>query len=201
MSSTSSPPAVAPRVRLAPPAARNDAHLLVELADAYGIGLDPWQTDLLEAGCGVREDGLWAAPTVGCNVSRQNGKSVALTIRALGGATVFGEKTIACSAHRQGTSRELFRALKGFFDNFDDLRRKVASINGAVGREVIELRDGSATSCISRHAREQSTRGWGIDTYLADEAQLITNEQWEDIRPTQSARAVSQTWLFGTAPN
>ena len=85
MSLISSPSAVAPRVRLAPPAARNDAELVVELAAAYGTAFDPWQIDVLEAGCGVRQDGLWAAQTVGCNVPAQNGKSVVLDRPGVGG--------------------------------------------------------------------------------------------------------------------
>lgn len=198
MSSTKSPLAVAPRVRLAPPAARNDAEFIVELAAAYGTEFDPWQLDVLEAGCGRLDDGSWAAETVGCNVARQNGKSVILVARALAGLLVFGEKTIACSAHRQGTSRELFRALKSFFDNFDDLRRRVVTINGALGREVIELRGGARVLFPAR--TRQSVRGLGFDLYLADESQLATQEQWEDVLPTTSTRSVRQVWMFGTAP-
>ena len=91
-----------------------------------------------------------------------------LVARALAGLLVFGEKTIACSAHRQGTSRELFRALKSFFDNFDDLRRRVGTINGALGREVIELRGGARVLFPAR--TRQSVRGLGFDLYLADES-------------------------------
>jgi phage terminase large subunit-like protein len=81
------------------------------LAAGYGTPLDPWQVDVLEAGCGIREDGSWAARTVGANISRQNGKSVVLVVRALAGALLFGEKVIICSAHEQKTSRVLFRNL------------------------------------------------------------------------------------------
>ena len=50
-------------------------------------------------------------------------------------------------------------------------------------------------------ARTRTTlRGWCVDCYLADEAQLITNEQWESAKPTMSARHNAQTWLFGTTP-
>ena len=185
-------------MRLAPQAARNDAHLLVELAAAYGTELDPWQVDVLEAGCGVREDGSWAAETVGCNVARQNGKSVILVIRALAGLLLFGEENIACSAHRQGTSRELFRALRGFFDNYDDLRRKVKAVSAALGREAIELRSGARVLFPAR--TRQSMRGWSFDVHLVDEGQLVTDEHWQDSKPTQGTRSGRQTWLFGTAP-
>ena len=104
MSLISSPLAVAPRVRLAPPAARNDAELVVELAAAYGTEFDPWQIDVLEVGCGVREDGLWAAQTVGCNVPAAERQVGGPDRPGAGGALLFGEKVIILSAHEQKTS-------------------------------------------------------------------------------------------------
>ena len=196
--STSSPSAVAPRLRTSPPAPRNDAHLVAELAAAYGTPLDPWQTDVLEAGCGVRSDGSWAARTVGVNIARQNGKSVILVMRALAGAMLFGEKVIVASAHEQKTSRVLFRNLVAYFDNYNDLRRKVQSIGSALGREEIRLRNGTV---LFFPARTRSTlRGWSIDCYLADEAQLVTDQQWESAKPAMAARPNASVWLFGTAP-
>ncbi|WNG92648.1 hypothetical protein [Mycobacterium sp. ITM-2016-00318] len=179
-------------------AERNDAELVVDLAAAYGTQLDAWQIDLLEAGLGVRSDGSWAAKTVCTNISRQNGKSLVLTVRALAGALLFGERVIICSAHVQSTSRELFLNLLSFFENYTELSRRVKSVGRALGREEIWLKDGTH---IFFPARTRSTlRGWSIDCYLADEAQLITDQQWESAKPAQSARPNAQVWLFGTAP-
>ena len=198
MPSISLPPAAKPRLRLAPSVERNDAAEAVELAAAYGLALDPWQVDVLEAGLGVRPDGLWAAKTVGTNCARQNGKSVCLVVRALAGALLFGEKVIVLSAHQQSTSRVLFRNLLEYFDNYADLRRRVKSVGSALGREEILLRDGCR---IVFPARTRSTlRGWSIDTYLCDEAQLLQDSQWESIKPSMAARPNSAVWLFGTAP-
>ena len=185
-------------MRLAPPAARNDAEDVVDLLGGYGTELDPWQVDVLEAGCGVRPDGLWAAKTVCCNVSRQNGKSVVLVARGLAGVLLFGEKLVVLSAHEQKTSRVLFMNLLSYFENFNDLSRRVHSVGRALGREEILLKGGAH---LFFPARTRSTlRGWSIDAYLADEAQLITDEQWESAKPTMSARPNVQAWLFGTAP-
>ena len=50
-------------------------------------------------------------------------------------------------------------------------------------------------------ARTRSTlRGWSVDLYLCDEAQLLTDAQWESAKPAMSARAHAQVWLFGTCP-
>ena len=198
MSSISSPSAVTPRLRRAPDCHRNDAGLVVELAAAYDTVLDGWQVDALEAGCGVRADGLWAAPTVGLNIARQNGKSVCLVVRALAGPLLFGEKTVIVSAHQQKTSRLLFQNVESFFANYPDLRKRVRSVSAALGREEIRLKNGAVIAFPAR--TRQTLRGWSVDAYLADEAQFITNEQWASAKPAMAARRGSQTWMAGTAP-
>jgi hypothetical protein len=115
--------------------------------------------------------------------------------RALAGALLFGEKVIVCSAHQQATSRELFRALAGFFENYDDLRRRVRSVSAAIGRGQIELRSGARVAFEAR--TRQTLRGWSVDCYLDDETQFITNEQWEAAKPALAARLNPVVWLSG----
>lgn len=198
MLSTSSPDGAAPRLRRAPDCDRNDAALVLELAQAYGTVLDPWQADAIEIGCGVREDGLWVAPTVGINVSRQNGKSVCLVVRALAGVLLFGEQTVIVSAHQQKTSRLLFQNVESYFANYADLTKRVRAVSSALGREEIRLKSGAVIAFPAR--TRQTLRGWSVDAYLADEAQLLTNEQWASAKPAMAARRGSQTWMCGTAP-
>ncbi len=195
---TSSPSVAAPRLRRAPDCHRNDAALVVELVGAYGTTLDAWQRDALEVGCGVREDGLWSAPTVGLNISRQNGKSVILVARALAGPLLFGEQTVIVSAHQQKTSRLLFQNVESYFANFADLSKRVRSVSAALGREEIRLKNGAVIAFPAR--TRQTLRGWSIDAYLADEAQFITGEQWASAKPAMAARRGAQTWMAGTAP-
>lgn len=199
MLSTNSPSGATPRLRRAPDCHRNDAALVIELAEAYGTGLDGWQRDALEVGCGVREDGLWAAPTVGINVSRQNGKSVCLVVRALAGPLLFGEQTVIVSAHQQKTSRLLFQNVESYFASFPDLTKRVKSVTAALGREEIRLKSGAVIAFPAR--TRQTLRGWSVDCYLADEAQLLTNDQWASAKPAMAARRGSQTWMAGTAPS
>lgn len=101
---------------------------MVQLAAAYGTELDDWQVDAREVCCGVRDDGLWSAPTVGLNIARQNGKSVILVVRALAGPLLFGEKTVIVSVHQQKTSR-LFQNVESFFANFSDLTKRSGDKN------------------------------------------------------------------------
>jgi len=188
----------APRLRVAPAVNTNDAADVVDLMAAYGTDLDPWQVDVLEGGLGVLKDGSWAAHTVGVNVSRQNGKSRILLARAMAGALLFGEQTIIVSAHEQRTSRLLFDALMGYFDNYDDLRRRVLSKSAQIGREELKLRGGARLLFLSR--TRSTMRGFSIDCLLLDEAQLLQDQQWEAARPAMSARRGAVTWMAGTAP-
>src|SRR6516164_4836892 len=198
MSSISSRLAVAPKLRVAPVARRNDAQEVVDLSASFGTELDPWQVDVLRAGCGVRLNGQWAAKTLGCNLSRQNGKSWILIARALAGALLFGEKTIVISTHEQKTSRQLFQNICAYFENYTMLSRRVRSIGKALGREEIWLLDG--THLVFPARTRSAIRGWSIDAYLADEAQLVTDAMWESVKPAMSARPNAVSWMFGTSP-
>ena len=85
-----------------------------------------------------------------------------------------------------------------YFESFNDLSKRVRSVGRALGREEIWLRDGVH---IFFPARTQSTlRGWSIDAYLADEAQLLSDQQWESVKPAMAARPNATAWLFGTCP-
>ena len=135
-----------PRVRHAPSVRANDWEDVSDLAKAYGLVLDEWQENVLEAACGVRADGRWAATTVGVNVPRQNGKGALIEARELAGLLVFGEKVIVHSAHEQATARVGFERILSYFENFDDLRKKVRSPGGvmsAINREYIKLKNGA----------------------------------------------------------
>lgn len=187
-----------PRVRHAPNVRANDWEDVADLAKAYGLVLDPWQENVLQAAMGVRSDGSWAAPTVGVNVSRQNGKGALIEARELAGLLLFGEQTIIHSAHEQRTTRVGFERILSYFENFDDLRKKVRSVMSALGREYIKLNNGSELHFPARS--KGAIRGFSIDCLILDEGQILGDPAWEAIKPTISARPNTQTWLLGTTP-
>lgn len=187
-----------PRVRHAPHVRDNDWEDVSDLAKAYGLVLDEWQENALEAGLGVRSDGRWAATLVGVNVARQNGKGALIEARELAGLLLFGEKTIIHSAHEQKTARVGFERVLSYFENYDDLRKKVRSIMSALGREHIKLRNGAELHFPARS--KGAIRGFSIDCLILDEAQILGDPAWEAIKPTISARPNAQTWLLGTTP-
>lgn len=187
-----------PRVRHAPSVRANDWEDVADLAKAYGLVLDPWQENILQASMGVRSDGQWASPTVGVSVPRQNGKGVLIEARELAGLLIFGEKTIIHSAHEQSTARLGFERVLSFFENYDDLRKKVRSTMAAIGRENIKLRNGAELHFPARS--KGRLRGFSIDCLILDEAQILGDPAWDAIKPTISARPNVQTWLLGTPP-
>lgn len=188
-----------PRVRLAPSVRANDWEDVADLAKGYGLVLDPWQENVLQAAMGVRSDGQWASPTVGISVPRQNGKGALIEARELAGLLLFGEKTIIHSAHEQKTARVGFERILSYFENYDDLRKKVrGKPMSALGREHIKLRNGSELHFPARS--KGAIRGFSIDCLILDEGQILGDPAWDAIKPTISARPNVQTWVLGTPP-
>lgn len=188
-----------PRIRHTPAGVRsNDVDEAVELAAAYGLVLDEWQQNVLEAGLGVRSDGKWAASTVGVNVARQNGKGAVIEARELAGLLLFGEKTIIHSAHEQKTARVGFERILSYFEAHNDLSKKLSSVIRALGREQITLRNGARLYFPARS--KAAIRGFSIDCLVLDEAQILGDRAWEAIKPTISAAPNPQTWMLGTTP-
>ena len=118
--------------------------------------------------------------------------------RELAGLLVFGEQSIVHSAHQQATARVGFERIKAYFDNYDDLRRKVKSITSALSREAIELKTGQM---LRFPARTKATiRGFSIDCLILDEAQIFSDLALQAVQPTMAARPNPQMWLLGTPP-
>ena len=132
-----------PRIKVVPNSPVSDAADVIELCSCYGLDLDPWQRIALEAGLRLRDDGAFSASTTAVCTARQSGKGVLIEARALAGALLFGERTIACSAHEARTTRLSFERVLAYFESYDDLRRRVKSVQRWVGREQIRLQDGT----------------------------------------------------------
>jgi hypothetical protein len=187
-----------PRVRHAPSVRANAWEDVSDLAKAYGLVLDEWQENVLEAAMGERSDGRWAASTVGISVPRQNGKGALIEARELAGLLLFGEKVIIHSAHEQKTARVGFERILSYFENYDDLRKKTRSVMSALGREHIKLKSGAELHFPARS--KGAIRGFSIDCLILDEGQILGDSAWEAIKPTISARPNVQTWVLGTPP-
>jgi hypothetical protein len=203
-----SPPAVllgvqTPQIVHLPP----DVHSLdaateaIELADAYGVAggypLDESQRFTLNAALGERKDGTWAAATVADFEPRQSGKNDTLAARELFGLILAGEQLIIHTAHEFPTANESFLRLVAVFENWDDLRAKVARIRYANGEQGIELLSGQRLKYRARTGG--SGRGFAkADLVVYDEAQHLQAEHVAASGPARLANPNNQSWYMGS---
>lgn len=187
-----------PTLSLTPKAQANQWEDVRDLCKAYGLVLDAWQENVLRASLGERADGRWAATRVGVAVPRQNGKTAIFEARELAGLLLFGEELLIHSAHLVATALEGFDRIKGYFENYDDLRRKVRRIREANGDQQVEMMTGQRLMFKAR--ARGGIRGFSPDVLLLDEAQILPERAWSAMLPAMSARPNPQAWLAGTAP-
>lgn len=188
----------APRVRHAPSVRANSWEDVADLTASFGVVLDEWQENVLQAAMGERSDGRWAARTVGVSTPRQNGKSQLIVARALAGILLLDEELIICSAHQQDTAREVFTRLVDILEDNPSLNARVDSYGKALNREYIRFKSGQVIRFKARSAG--GGRGFSADCLLLDEAQILSPAAWAAILPTMSARPNPQVWLLGTPP-
>lgn len=188
----------APRVRHAPAVRANAWEDVADLSASFGVVLDPWQENVLQAAMGERADGTWAARQVALSTPRQNGKSQLIVARSLAGILLFDEETIIVSAHQQDTAREVFARIIDIVESHPSLERRVDSVMRAVNREYIRFKNGQSIRFKARSTG--SGRGFSCDCLLLDEAQILGAAAWSAILPTMSARPNPQAWLLGTPP-
>ena len=173
----------------------------IELADAYGV-CDGWPLDesqkiTLRAALGTRADHSWAASTVADFEPRQNGKNDTLAARELAGLLLFGERLIIHTAHEFPTANEAFLRLVAVFENWDDLRARVARIRYANGEQGIELLSGQRLKYRARTGG--SGRGFAMaDLVVYDEAQHLQAEHVAASGPAKLANKNSQSWYMGS---
>lgn len=173
----------------------------IELADRYGVAdgfpLDESQKFTLRAALGEREDGSWAAATVADFEPRQNGKNDTCAARELAGLVLFGERLIIHTAHEFPTANEAFLRLVAVFENWDDLRRRVARIRYANGEQGIELLTGQRLKYRARTGG--SGRGFAkADLIVYDEAQHLQAEHVAASGPARLANPNNQSWYMGS---
>lgn len=200
--STTSPAAAThgaqrPRTYTVPEAVSSSGREAAELARLAGLGLDPWQELVLDAGLSERADGRWAAFEVGLCVSRQNGKGGVLEARELAGLFLLGERLIVHSAHQFDTSLEAFRRLLALIEETPELDRRIKRVSRAHGDEGIELLSGQRIRFRTR--TKGGGRGFTGDLLVLDEAMYLADAAHGALLPTLSARPNPQVWYTGSA--
>lgn len=196
-----SPPLILPRHQVVPDGDEARGRQAVALAREVGLELDPWQEWALVQMCRTTPDGLWAAPSVGLIVPRQNGKTVVLVARVLAGLFLWGERLIVFTAQELKTSLEAHRLLAELIESnrsllyFGGARATIKYTNG---KEEVELATGQRAKFIARS--RTSGRGLSPDTVIFDEAFDLTDQGVDALVPAMSARPNPQSVYSSSAP-
>ena len=190
-----------PRIKIEPDRDTSDGADAALLMNEYGLGLDPWQQDILDCWLG-KLDGKYNVTSAGLSLPRQNGKNVCLEAREFFGLVINGEK-ILHTAHQVRTSKKSFRRLAAMFTDkkHPEITDIVKNIRYTNGEEQIELDNGGLIEFSARS--RQAARGFdGISLVVFDEAQELTDDQVEAIMATLSASQTGTRQLIytGTPP-
>ena len=186
-----------PRLWSVPPYTSSEGDLVVQLASAAGLVLDPWQAYVLRESLG-RRDGKWAAFETCLICARQNGKGAVLEALELAALFLFDHvKLILHSAHEFKTCSEHFRRMLALIQSSPDFDREVSRVRTQTGAEAIELKDGTRLRFVARSSG--SGRGFSGDLIVMDEAQKLTDEPMAALLPTLSARRDPQVWYAASA--
>jgi len=186
-----------PSARVVPKYEKSDGLKAAKVLAVGELHLDPWQADILDDWMARTPSGRWMCPTCGGSVPRQNGKSLLVQGRAAAGMVLFNEQVVY-TAHLQKTATETFEELKSFFEG-PALKKYVAEIKTALGREQIILKNGARIKFLAR--TRNGGRGQHGDLLIIDEAQEIDENQQASFLPAISASINPQTIYVGTPPD
>lgn len=169
------------------------------LAAAYGLTLDDWQAGVVRDWLATDTDGHLFATDAVVVLPRQNGKNALTEAVELFKTAVQGRRVLH-TAHEVKTARRHFLRMQDYFDNeaYPELKAAVKTIRQTNGQEAIVLKNGGSIEFIARS--KSSGRGFTCDDLVLDEAQELTDEQLEALRPVISAAPSGdpQTIYMGT---
>lgn len=209
-----------PSLSSVPDGHREVGELAVQFAEFCGMGLYPWQADLLRDLCitdrpvEISQDELgrpkiigdysWASREGVCVVARQNGKSYSIIARELAGIFLFGEKTIFHTAHFMDTAIDAQKNMWEVIESNEELMSWWAGEYEGVprkttgnGKESIVFPNGAIVYFRTR--TKKTGRGLSVDFLVLDECFDLPHETYAALSKLTRARERAQT-LFISSP-
>lgn len=184
--------------------ASSDGPRAVSLFRGYGVAFYPCQEYELELFLARDACGRVSAKTIAISKPRQNGKSFGARHYAIWMAAVEGKKALY-TAHHGKTMRKMFKAVADFVEGTPDFRAALKpgreGIYRAAGSEGVYFANGGMIEFATR--TNSGGRGETYDVIVIDEAQELTDEQLEALKPTTLASDSGdpQMIYLGTPPN
>ena len=178
-----------PRICVEPARVTTDGDDAAALMAAYASPLDPWQKQVVDCWLGKDAAGSYTVNVAGISVPRQNGKNVCLEALELYLMEALGAH-ILHTAHQVRTSKRSFRRLEAIFTDrrHPELACTVSNVRYTNGEEAVMLDNGASVEFLARS--RQAARGFdNIDVIVFDEAQELTDDQYDAIVATLAASA------------
>ena len=175
----------------------------VALFQRWGVRYYPCQEHELDLFLARDRRNRFACRTIGITKPRQNGKSFGVRFYAIWCAAVEG-RHVLFTAHRGKTVRKMFKFIRMFVLNCPDLKEKLMpgpdGIYKAAGSEGIYFANGGMIEFATR--TDGGARGETYDVIIFDEAQELTDEQYDAVVPTTIASESGdpQKIYLGTPP-
>lgn len=190
-----------PAILVLPPAAASldEAHAAIELWEFYKRRtLDPTQRLMVEVMMATRSDGLWAAPTTGREMPRQNGKGDEVEVVELWGLVQRSERILHTIHDAVLLATETQSRMLSVIDGHPDLSRLKLRAWRGTGQQMIEMRNGGIIWYRTRTGG--GARGVDeVDRIVIDEAQHAEEEHISAVSPTLLVSANPQMNALGSA--
>ena len=171
---------------------------LVDLANALGQPLLPWQEHVADRAHVVDARGRWAHKMAGVLVARQSGKSHLLRLRIIAGLLLWGEKLVLSTAQSREVALEGFRLVVETMEDYPWLTRQVKRVSRTNGKEELEVKGGGRFKIVA--PTEGGARGYSADLVIVDEArQHRTTDGYAALIYTTQARPNPQVWAVSNA--
>lgn len=171
----------------------SEGEYAADMFSKYGVRFYESQRMELVVFLARDENDDFAARTICISKPRQNGKSFAARFYAIWMAAIEG-MNVLFSAHHGETVRKMFKAIKDFINANDDFRQMLKpnrqGIYAAKGSEGIYFvdDDGNDGGMIEFQTRTTSgARGQTYQIVIVDEAQELTDDQLDALKPTTLA--------------
>lgn len=157
-----------------------------------GMGLLPWQVDVLRDWSAHDARGQFVHRRCGASIPRQAGKSVDGIAWVTFLAAVLGY-SVLWTDHNYSTTCEMLRRFKDIFGSKardphakrPDFNGLVDCVNNKTAQESIHLKNGGLI-CFSTRTKSAAL-GYSFDVVVYDEAQELTGEQMQAILPTTTS--------------
>ena len=170
----------------------------IDLAQAVGLNLLPWQEHFVRESLGETVDGKWSASTVCLITPRQQGKNVCVYARELAGVFLLGEQIIH-TAHEFPTAVDAWKQLKEIIEGCDLDDECIHPHRHGGADTSIRHSNGGGVFYRAR-ASGTSMRGLTkIGAVICDEAFALEDAMIGGFKPVMRAAKRRQLWVTSSA--